>query len=64
MSDIDKRLATEGKLQYHLKMKRGDVGKYVLLPGDRARVPMMSAYLEGACVVGFYREFVAHSGTH
>ena len=64
MSDIDKRLATEGKLQYHLKMKRGDVGRYVLLPGDRARVPMMSAYLEDVKEVGNNREYVAHTGIH
>jgi uridine phosphorylase len=64
LSGIDKRLATEGRLQYHLKMKRGDVGRYVLLPGDRARVPMMSAYLEDAKEVGNNREYVAHTGTH
>ena len=64
MSEIDKRLATEGKLQYHLKMKRGDVGRYVLLPGDRARVPMMSAYLDHPREVGNNREYLAHTGTH
>jgi len=64
LSEIDKRQATEGKLQYHLKMKRGDVGKYVLLPGDRARVPMMSAYLEDPKEVGNNREYLAHTGTH
>jgi uridine phosphorylase len=64
MSQIDKRLATEGKLQYHLKMRRGDVGRYVLLPGDRARVPLMSKYLEDAREVGNNREYVAHTGTH
>lgn len=64
MSDIDKRLATEGKRQYHLKMKQGDVGRYVLLPGDRARVPMMSSYLKDAKEVGNNREFLAHTGTH
>jgi uridine phosphorylase len=64
MSQIDKRLATEGKLQYHLKMRLGDVGKYVLLPGDRARVPLMSKYLKDAKEVGNNREFVAHTGTH
>ena len=64
MSEIDKRLATEGKIQYHLKMKRGDVGSYVLMPGDRARVPMMSAYLEDPKEVGNNREYVAHTGTH
>jgi len=64
LSDIDKRLATEGSLQYHLKMKRGDVAKYVLLPGDRARVAMMSTYLEDVKEVGNNREYVAHTGTH
>ena len=64
MSDIDKRLVTEGKLQYHLKMRPGDVGKYVLLPGDRARVPMMSTCLENVKEVGKNREYVAHTGTH
>ena len=64
MSDIDKRLATEGKLQYHLKMRRGDVGKYILLPGDRARVAIMSSYLDDAKEVGNNREYVAHSGFH
>jgi uridine phosphorylase len=64
LSDLDKRLATEGKLQYHLKMRRGDVGKYILLPGDRGRVPMMSSYLEDAKEVGNNREYVAHSGFH
>jgi uridine phosphorylase len=64
LSEIDKRAATEGRLQYHLKMKRGDVGKYVLLPGDRSRVPMMSACLDNAKEVGNNREYVAHTGTH
>ena len=26
-------------LQYHLKIKEGDVAPYVLLPGDPKRVP-------------------------
>lgn len=64
MSDIDKRLATEGKLQYHLKMRRGDVGRYVLMPGDRSRVAMMSSYLEDPKEVGNNREYLAHTGLH
>jgi uridine phosphorylase len=64
MSSIDKRLATEGRTQYHLRMRRGDVGKYVLMPGDRARVAMMSSYLEDAKEVGNNREYLAHTGFH
>jgi uridine phosphorylase len=40
----EKRKISEGRLQYHLKMKPGDVAEYVLLPGDRARVDLMSEY--------------------
>lgn len=64
MSDIDKRRATSGRVQYHLRMKSGDVGSYILLPGDRARVAIMSAYLDGAKEVGSNREYLAHTGTH
>ena len=64
MSGIDKRLATRGKLQYSTRLRPGDVGRYVLLPGDRARVPLMSALLEGAKEVGNSREYLAHTGLH
>lgn len=64
MSGIDKRLATKGRLQYATRMRPGDVGRYVLLPGDRARVPLMSALLEGAKEVGNSREYLAYTGFH
>jgi uridine phosphorylase len=64
MSDIDKRQATKGKIQYHLKMGRGDVGTYILMPGDRARVAIMSSYLEDAKEVGNNREYLTHTGFH
>jgi uridine phosphorylase len=64
MSDTDKRLATAGRTQYHLKMRRGDVGGYVLMPGDRARVAMMSSYLEDVKEVGNNREYLAHTGSY
>ena len=34
---LDKELKTLGKKQYHIHLKPGDIGKYVLLPGDPAR---------------------------
>ncbi|MCC6017164.1 MAG: hypothetical protein LM582_09000 [Desulfurococcaceae archaeon] len=33
----------EGKV-YHLKLKSGDVSKYVLLPGDPERVLIIARY--------------------
>jgi uridine phosphorylase len=62
MSEIDKRSATKGKVQYHLKMREGDVGEYVLLPGDRGRVKLMSAYLQDWKEVGNNREYLTITG--
>ncbi|HPJ57779.1 MAG TPA: uridine phosphorylase, partial [Kiritimatiellia bacterium] len=30
-------------MQYHVHLKRGDVGRYVLLPGDPGRVPLIAS---------------------
>jgi len=58
----DKAEASKNKLQYHLKMKSGDVADYVLLPGDRARVDLMCSYLEEVVPSGSNREYVAKTG--
>ena len=48
---------------YHIGLKRGDVGRYVLLPGDPARVPMIAAYLDNAQEVAYNREYRTFTGT-
>jgi len=58
----EKKGISEGRLQYHLKMKPGDVAEYVLLPGDRARVDLMSEYLKDTILSGSNREYVAKTG--
>ena len=35
-------------VQYHLRIKKGDVGRYVILPGDPKRVPAIAKYLDDA----------------
>lgn len=47
---------------YHLRIKRGDVGRYVLLPGDPKRVKKIAAFLEDAKEVADFREFVTYTG--
>ena len=40
---------TEGAgYQYHVGLKPGDVGEYVILPGDPHRVPKIAAYFDDA----------------
>ena len=36
----------EEGLQYHLQIRPGDVGRYVLLPGDPKRCAKIAAYFE------------------
>jgi uridine phosphorylase len=50
-------------LLYHIGLKRGDVGRYVLLPGDPARVSMIAAYLDNAQEVAYNREYRTFTGT-
>ena len=53
MSMLDKSAMTKGKLQYHLRLKPGDVGRYVLLPGDPDRVLRIAEQLDDAREVMF-----------
>ena len=50
-------------VQYHINMKKGDVGRYVLLPGDPGRVPKIAAFFDEAKEVTFNREYRTFTGT-
>jgi uridine phosphorylase len=56
------RPETETGLQYHLMIKPGDVAKYVLLPGDPERVPIIARFWDKAWHVASHREYVTYSG--
>ncbi len=48
--------------QYHIQAKEGEVGKYVILPGDPKRCEKIAAFLEDARLVADSREFVTYTG--
>lgn len=50
-------------LMYHIECREGDVGRYVFLPGDPARVPMIASYLDNAEEVAYNREYRTFTGT-
>ncbi len=52
-----------GELEFHLKIKKGDIGEYVILCGDPGRVPKIAAYLEDARKVAENREYVIYTGS-
>ena len=49
-------------IQYHLHIKKGDVGRYAILPGDPKRVPLIAKYLDDAVEVADSREYVTYTG--
>jgi len=59
---MDKHKKTIGKLQYHIHATPGDVGKYVLLPGDPDRVLRIARYLTDAKEIAFHREHRTWTG--
>ncbi|MCD8222136.1 MAG: uridine phosphorylase [Clostridiales bacterium] len=48
--------------QYHIQAGRGEVGKYVILPGDPKRCVKIARYLEDARPIADNREFVTYTG--
>lgn len=49
-------------LQYHIQTRVGDVGKYVIMPGDPKRCIKIAQYLDNAKLVADSREFVTYTG--
>jgi len=50
-------------LQYHLQIRPGDVGRYVILPGDPKRCEKIAKHFDNAKLVADSREFVTYTGT-
>ena len=52
----------EDGMQYHIGLKEGDVGKYVILPGDPKRCEKIARYFDDAKLVADNREYVTYTG--
>ncbi len=53
---------SENGIQYHIGLKDGDVGKYVLMPGDPKRCKSIAQYLDNPQLMADSREFVTYTG--
>ncbi len=49
--------------QYHLQLKKGDVGSYIILPGDPGRCEKIASYFENSFFVASNREYTTYTGT-
>jgi len=48
--------------QHHIQLEQGDVGRYVLLPGDPGRCEVIAKHLDNAVHVATNREYVTYTG--
>ena len=55
------KYAENGK-QYHIDLREGDVGEYVILPGDPKRCKKIAEYFDNARLVADKREYVTYTG--
>ncbi|MDO5018505.1 MAG: uridine phosphorylase [Lagierella massiliensis] len=51
-----------GEEQFHIKLKKGDIGKYVLLPGDPKRSKLISKHFETPELISDNREYCIYNG--
>lgn len=51
-----------GEVQYHINMKSGDVGRYVILPGDPKRCEKIAKHFDNAELIADHREYVTYTG--
>lgn len=55
------KYAEEG-MQYHIGLRKGDVGKYVILPGDPKRCEKIAKHFDNAKFIADSREYVTYTG--
>lgn len=56
-----KNYSDDGR-QYHIGLKEGDIGKYVILPGDPKRCEKIAQYFDNPVLVADRREYVTYTG--
>ena len=53
---------SENGKQYHIQVGGGEIGRYVLVPGDPKRCIKIAQYLDQAELIADSREYVTYTG--
>ena len=64
MDLFDNTAGNVGKMQYHLRVKPGEVADYALLPGDPGRVQLIAEHLDEPNEVAYHREYRTVTGKY
>ncbi len=55
-------IAYSKEQEYHIALKKGDVGRYVIMPGDPKRCQKIAAFFDNATLMADNREYVTYTG--
>ncbi len=58
-----KNYSEDESRQYHIQVADGEVGRYVILPGDPKRCEKIAQYFDNPVLVADNREYVTYTGT-
>ena len=58
-----KNYSEDTRKQYHIQVAKGEVGRYVIMPGDPKRCIKIAQYFDHPVLVADNREYVTYTGT-
>ena len=60
---IMKNYSEDVNRQYHIQVTKGEVGRYVILPGDPKRCVKIAQYFDNPVLIADNREYITYTGT-
>ena len=58
-----KNYSEDASRQYHIQVAAGEVGRYVIMPGDPKRCAKIAKYFDDPVLIADNREYVTYTGT-
>ncbi len=58
-----KNYSEDPSRQYHIQVAKGEVGRYVIMPGDPKRCVKIAQYFEDPVLIADNREYITYTGT-
>ena len=58
-----KNYSEDASRQYHIQVAKGEVGRYVIMPGDPKRCAKIAKYFDDPVLIADNREFITYTGT-
>lgn len=58
-----KNYSEDANRQYHIQVAKGEIGRYVILPGDPKRCVKIAQYFDHPVLIADNREYITYTGT-